>query len=90
MQPLYNSIFVIEKSDHPEATPSNAPDTLQQAHAGMVESGIQDPSIDQHGDKFILRGRCSRFFHKQRAQETVRALMSWALITNAIEVTDAR
>jgi hypothetical protein len=65
------------------------PDVASQAKAALSKSRIFDLrrlSVDQDGDYVVLRGRVDSFYHKQLAQELVRAAVEGIEVLNAISV----
>ncbi|HZN36372.1 MAG TPA: BON domain-containing protein [Pirellulaceae bacterium] len=60
-----------------------------QAKAALSRSRIFDLrrlSVEQDGDYVVLRGRVDSFYHKQLAQELVRAAVEGIEVLNAISV----
>ncbi len=43
-------------------------------------------SVQQSGEALVIRGRVLRFYHKQLAQETVRAVSGGLRVVNSVEV----
>jgi hypothetical protein len=43
-------------------------------------------SVQQSGESLVIRGRVSRFYYKQLAQETVRAVSGGLRVVNSVEV----
>ena len=42
--------------------------------------------VEQQGDSLVIQGRLSTFYHKQLAQELVRAVSNDCRVVNSIEV----
>jgi osmotically-inducible protein OsmY len=64
-------------------------DVASQAKAALSRSRIFDLrrlSVEQDGDYVVLRGRVDSFYHKQLAQELVRAAVEGVEVLNAISV----
>ena len=64
-------------------------DVASQAKAALSRSRIFDLrrlSVEQDGDYVVLRGRVDSFYHKQLAQELVRAAVEGIEVLNAISV----
>jgi hypothetical protein len=64
-------------------------DVASQAKAALSRSRIFDLrrlSVEQDGDYVVLRGRVDSFYHKQLAQELVRAAVEGIEVINAISV----
>jgi hypothetical protein len=64
-------------------------DVASQAKAALARSRIFDLrrlAVEQDGDYVVLRGRVDSFYHKQLAQELVRAAVDGAEVINAISV----
>jgi hypothetical protein len=47
---------------------------------------LRDVRVDQTGDSLMLSGRVSSFYHKQLAQEIVRAVAEGVEVVNTIDV----
>jgi osmotically-inducible protein OsmY len=64
-------------------------DVASQAKAALSRSRIFDLrrlAVEQDGDYVVLRGRVDSFYHKQLAQELVRAAVEGVEVLNAISV----
>ena len=64
-------------------------DAAAHAKAALATSRIFDLrclNVEQDGDCVILRGRVDSFYHKQLAQELVRAAIEGSEVINAISV----
>ena len=64
-------------------------DAATQAKAALGRSQIFDLRrlmVEQDGDCVVLRGRVDSFYHKQLAQELVRAATEGAEVINSISV----
>ncbi len=71
-----------------EATASDIQARAQRALAESPISELRQLQIEQHDSVLVLRGVVSRFYHKQVAQEVVRAICAQVELdlVNAIEV----
>jgi hypothetical protein len=58
----------------------------QQALARSRIFDLRNLQVDQDGDSVVLRGRVDSFYHKQLAQELVRASLDGTEVINAITV----
>ena len=68
-------------------------DVASQATAALSRSQIFDLrrlEVNQDGDGVVIRGRVSSFYHKQLAQEVVRAAIDGVEVVNAISVVYRR
>ncbi len=67
-------------------------DAEQRARAALASSpifAIRDIRVDQSGTgHLVLTGRVDSFYHKQVAQEVVRAVVRGQQIVNSIDVVD--
>ena len=64
-------------------------DVASLAKAALSKSRIFDLrrlAVEQDGDCVVLRGRVDSFYHKQLAQELVRAAVEGVEVLNAISV----
>jgi hypothetical protein len=69
--------------------PLAANDTLARARAVLAQSQVlrsRGLSVSSQGEKIILRGKVSLFYHKQLAQELIRAEISDVSLVNEIQV----
>ena len=75
------------QSREAQARESLAQQTLaQQALARSRIFDLRNLQVDQDGDCVVLRGRVDSFYHKQLAQELVRASIDGTEVINAITV----
>jgi hypothetical protein len=68
-------------------------DVASQARAVLQQSRIFDLRtlvVDQEGDCLVLRGSVDSFYHKQLAQELVKAAIEPVEVINEIQVDDQR
>ncbi|MEE2707288.1 MAG: BON domain-containing protein [Planctomycetota bacterium] len=64
-------------------------DCCRQAQVALVSSPVyelRDLSVARREDALLLRGRVSSFYHKQLAQEAVRAAAPDVQLVNSINV----
>ena len=61
---------------------SRAQTALKESHIFF----IRQLQIDSAGDSMLLTGRVDTFYHKQMAQEIVRAVCDGVQLVNSIEV----
>jgi hypothetical protein len=47
---------------------------------------LRDLSVEQSGERLVIQGRVSSFYHKQLAQEVVRAVSGGLCVVNSVEV----
>jgi osmotically-inducible protein OsmY len=50
------------------------------------EFALRGLNVEQSGGRLVIRGRVSRFYHKQLAQEVVRAVSGGLCVVNSVEV----
>jgi hypothetical protein len=58
----------------------------QQALAGSPIFALHELQVEQQDDALVIRGLVASFYHKQLAQEVVRAAVEGVEIVNAIQV----
>jgi len=66
-----------------------ASDVVTQAQAALVSSPIQalrELRVQRDGDRLLISGRVDSFYHKQLAQEVVRAIAKGLQVVNAVDV----
>ena len=64
-------------------------DVVGRAQAAVLESpilAIRGITVEQHADRLVIFGRVSTFYHKQQAQEAVRAVADGMLVVNNVVV----
>lgn len=64
-------------------------DICSRAKTALAQSPIyvlRDIHVEQHGDALLLQGRVDTFYHKQLAQEVVRAVADGMRVENALVV----
>lgn len=64
-------------------------DIVGRAQAAMLECpilAIRGVTVEQLADRLVIRGRVSSFYHKQQAQEVVRAVSEGMLVVNDVVV----
>ena len=64
-------------------------DVEQRAQVALSESPIYDLRhlhVDREGNTLLLSGRVATFYHKQLAQEVVRAVAGGLHVVNSIDV----
>jgi len=64
-------------------------DTLARARAALSKSKIRDLkqlTLAQHEDRIVVSGRVSSYYHKQLAQELLRAELGDANVVNEMQV----
>lgn len=59
----------------------------QSALASSPVYALRDIRVLEDGDHLLLEGEVASFYHKQLAQEAVRAVARHAQLTNAISVS---
>jgi len=65
-------------------------DNLVQAQRALRQSFLQDLhdlSVEQSGDSLVISGRVDSFYHKQMAQEVVRAVCQGVELHNTVDVS---
>ena len=65
------------------------PDVADRARTALASSRIYDLRrlrVDHDGEALVLRGRVSSYYHKQLAQELVRAEVDGTEVVNALAV----
>lgn len=64
-------------------------DELTRARTALAQSSIyvlRKLHIDQDGESLIMRGRVDSYYHKQLAQELVKAAVMGVEVINALQV----
>ena len=77
----------LERAPAPTLTPQH--DELLQARTALAGSSIyvlRKLQIDRDGDGLIMRGRVDSYYHKQLAQELVKAAVDGIEVVNALQV----
>ncbi|MBX7167276.1 MAG: BON domain-containing protein [Pirellulales bacterium] len=67
----------------------NAKDVEPRAQLALARSPIYDLRVlrvERIGDALVLSGNVSCFYHKQLAQELIRAVAEGVAVVNAVEV----
>jgi hypothetical protein len=86
------AIRTLERNSLLDASPAveaRADDDLGRARSALLRSNIyvlRKLQIDRDGDRLLLRGRVESFYHKQLAQELVRAEVIGSEVMNALQV----
>lgn len=68
---------------------SRPTDRLNKARQALRESclhALRELEVEQAGDSIVISGRVSSFYHKQMAQEVVKAVCSDIELFNAVDV----
>lgn len=68
---------------------SGSKDNLDQARRALRESFLNDLrtlDVEQAGDSLVISGRVNSFYHKQMAQEIVRAVCEGVELHNTVDV----
>ena len=68
---------------------SLAKDILPRAQSALTASPIfalQELRVDRVGESLLISGSVSSFYHKQLAQEVVRAVAEGIAVVNSIQV----
>ncbi len=58
----------------------------QSALASSPIHALRDLHVEQHDDHLLICGRVSSFYHKQLAQEAIRAVAPDVKLINSIDV----
>jgi hypothetical protein len=66
--------------------PKDVQSRAQQALAGSPIFALHELQVEQQDDALVIRGLVASFYHKQLAQEVVRAAVEGVEIINAIQV----
>ena len=64
-------------------------DIHQEAQRALAKSPIhalRELHVEQSGDRLLIRGQVASFYHKQLAQEAVRAVADGMQVVNSVEV----
>lgn len=70
-------------------TQTRLPEACSRAKTALAASPVQalrDLTVDTIEGGLLISGRVSSFYHKQLAQEVVRAVATWIEVTNSVEV----
>lgn len=73
----------------PASNPAPTHDELSRARAALSLSSIyvlRKIQIDLDGDALVMRGRVDSYYHKQLAQELVKAAVEGIAVLNALQV----
>ena len=68
---------------------SGSLDNLNQAREALRQSFLQDLralSVEQAGESLVITGRVTSFYHKQMAQEIIRAVCQGVELHNTVDV----
>lgn len=60
----------------------------QKALSASPVFALRDLRVDQKGEQLLISGLVSSFYHKQLAQEVVRAVAEGVEVVNSITVND--
>lgn len=61
----------------------------QKALSASPVFALRDLRVDQRGEQLLISGLVSSFYHKQLAQEVVRAVAEGIEVVNSITVNDS-
>jgi hypothetical protein len=87
--------LTIERNNQDRGALLNEPPVdaeLAQARTALLRSNIyvlRKLQVDRDGDRLVLRGRVESYYHKQLAQELVRADVHGSEVLNALQVVYA-
>jgi len=73
----------------PAAATQSLTDAANLARQALSDSPvylIRQIEVEAHGDALLLTGKVDSFYHKQLAQETVRAVAAGTLLSNVVAV----
>ena len=65
---------------------SRVEDRAQRALASSPIFALRDLKVEREGEILWIHGRVSSFYHKQLAQEAIRALADGLQVVNSIDV----
>ncbi|MCL4204389.1 MAG: BON domain-containing protein [Pirellulaceae bacterium] len=69
------------------------PDLASRAKSELLQSSVhalRALNVEQSGERLVIQGRVKSFYHKQLAQEMVRAVSGGLLVVNSVEVLMSR
>ena len=70
----------------PESTPSRVHSRAQTALGCSPIFALRRLQVERRGESLVLSGRVATFYHKQLAQEVVRAVTEGIEVVNSIAV----
>jgi len=65
---------------------SRVEDRAQRALASSPIFALRDLKVEREGEILCIHGRVNSFYHKQLAQEAIRALAEGLQVVNSIDV----
>ena len=65
---------------------SRVEDRAQRALASSPNFALRDLKVEREGEILWIHGRVNSFYHKQLAQEAIRALAEGLQVVNSIDV----
>jgi hypothetical protein len=69
------------------------PDLASRAKSELLQSSVyalRALNVERSGERLVIQGRVKSFYHKQLAQETVRAVSGGLPVVNSVEVLMSR